>query len=221
MTKPLPRVVQVGFNKCATRSLTDLFAGSGHLAAHHKFKHTLRKNQNIALLMRENKRRGRPMFEGFDQHVFYADLMSQTKSETYEAFKDFRQILADYPDTILLLNYRDRENWINSRLKHGHGTFAEMAMQANGLKSIEDCADFWRNDWDAHLADVRTFMADYPDQLVEFDTDNETVEDLIARLPAYHLDAKAWGDIGRSRGRRLGRMGAHLKRLNAERKMRD
>jgi len=220
MTSPLPRVVQVGFNKCATRSLTNLFAGSGHLSAHHKFKHLLAKNQNIALMMRENIKAGRKVFDGFDHHVFYADLMWQSKSETYEAFKDFRRILSDYPDTILLLNIRGREAWIKSRVKHGHGTFLAMVMQAEGFASEAECLEFWRQDWEAHLADVRAFMASKPTQLVEFNSDTQSVDELVAMLPAYHLDAQAWGDVGRSRGRKLGLVGAYLKRLNARRKMR-
>ncbi len=218
----LPRVVQVGFNKCATRSLTRLFAGSGHRAAHHKFKHPLglRKSRNIAEMMRANIRAGRKVFAGFEDYTFYADLMLQTRHETWEAFKEFRRILADYPDTILLLNTRDRENWIRSRLRHGHGTFAEMAMQANGLSSLEELADFWRADWDRHLADVRSYMADRPEQLVEFDTDREPVSALIARLPQYRLKEEAWGDTGRSRGRRPGRWREALHRLNARRRMR-
>ncbi len=220
MSAYLPRVVQVGFNKCATRSLTNLFAGSGHLSAHHKFKHLLAKNQNIALLMRENIRVGRKVFHGFDHHVFYADLMWQSKSETYEAFKDFRRILDDYPDTILLLNTRERENWIKSRATHGHGTFLQMVMQAEGFRAEAECLEFWRQDWEAHLADVRAFMASKPAQLVQFDSDAQSVDDLVAMLPAYHLDASAWGDVGRSRGRKLGPLSAYLKRLNARRKMR-
>ncbi len=220
MPENLPKVVQVGFNKCATRSLTDLFAGSGHAAAHHKFKSLFRPSRNIALLMRANIKAGRKVFAGFDQHVFYADLMSQTMGETYEAFKDFRRILADYPGTILLLNHRDRENWIRSRLKHGHGTFLQMYMAANGLKTEADCITFWRRDWDSHLADLRAYMADKPAQLVEFNTDTETVDDLIARLPQYHLKAGAWGDTGRSRGRRMGRLRALIGHWNAKRRMR-
>jgi len=221
MRSTTPRVVQVGFNKCATRSLTNLFAGSGHGSAHHKFKHPLKKSKNIALMIRDNRDAGRKMFDGFDQYVFYADLVSQTKSETYEAFKDFRRILADYPDTILLLNHRDREGWIRSRLKHGHGTFAQMVMSANGFETEEQCTAFWRKDWDQHLADVRAFMASRPGQLVEFNSDTETVDDLIARLPQYDLKAAAWGDVGRSRGRKLGRLSAFIHKVNAKRRVRS
>lgn len=221
MADTLPKVFQVGFNKCATRSLTELFARSGHLAAHHKFKPRFGRNRNIAELVRTNVATGRKMFAGFDQYVFYADLMIQTRSETYEVYKDFRRVLEDYPGTILLLNYRDREDWIRSRLKHGHGTFCEMVMEANGFSTRDECADFWRADWDAHLADVRAAMVDRPEQLVEYNIDTQTVDDLVAALPAYKLNPTALDDIGRTRGRNRGRIRQFLSRKNAERRMRD
>ncbi|MFQ5438916.1 MAG: hypothetical protein ACE5DK_08810 [Paracoccaceae bacterium] len=220
MELPLPRVVQVGFNKCATRSLANLFAGSGHRSAHQKFRRPFGPNRNIAALIRDNKQAGRPMFDGFDDYVFYADLVLQTRTETYEAFKDFRRILADYPDTILLLNTRDRENWIRSRVRHGHGTFLEMVTEANGFETKDACLEFWRQDWDRHLADVRGFMADRPDQLVEFNTDTGNVHDLCARLPAYALNPVAWGTVGRSRGRRRVWILEKVATLNARRKSR-
>ncbi len=220
MPERLPRVVQVGFNKCATRSLTHLFQGSGHQSVHHKFKRALGKSRNIALMMRDNRDAGRKFLHGFDQYTFYADLMSQTRHETYEAFKEFRRILDDYPDTILLLNTRDRENWIRSRLRHGHGTFAEMVMETNGFSSLGECADFWRRDWAAHLADLRGFMATAPAQLVEFNSDTETAADLVSRLAAYDLDVAAWGETGRSRARGQGRLPRLIGRLNAKRRMR-
>jgi len=221
MKNNLPRVVQVGFNKCATRSLANLFTGSGHASAHHKFKPLLGRNRNIAVLMRANQEAGRRMFHGFEDYVFYADLMVQTRSETYEAFKDFRQILADYPDTIFLLNVRNRENWIQSRLKHGHGTFVEMVRETNRFSNRQEVVECWRRDWDTHLSDVRGFMGAHPGQLVEFDTDRESVETLVARLPDYRLDPDAWGEVGRSRGRRQGTVMRRLRALNARRKMRQ
>lgn len=219
MSRSLPKVVQVGFNKCATRSLAELFERSGHRAAHHKFKSILGKNRNIAEMIRGNIAAGHRMFHGFEDYVLYGDLMSQTQTETYEVFKDFRRVLADYPGTILLLTYRDRENWIRSRLKHGHGTFQKQVMAVNGFSTQQDCIDFWRHDWDTHLADLRSFMQEKPGQLVQYNTDTQPIEDLVAALPAYELDAKQWGDVGRSRGRRLGAVSKYLRRKNAERKV--
>lgn len=212
-TSALPRVVQIGFHKCGTRSLEQLFRGAGHPVVKYKLRRPLRRSRNAGLLMRQNLEAGRKIFAGMEDHVFYADLIYQTESDAFEPIRCFREIMRDYPDTILLLNVRDREDWIRSRLKHGHGEFAQRVMRQRGIDSQEVLADLWRQEWDTHLAEVRAFMADRPAQLVEFDIDNDSVEALVERLSAYGLAAEDWGDIGRTRGVKRHPLVARLKKL--------
>jgi hypothetical protein len=215
----LPRVVQIGFHKCGTRSLERLFQGAGHRIVKYKLRRPFRRSRNAGLLIRENLKAGRKVFAGMEDHTFYADLIYQTESESFEPIRCFREILRDYPDTILLLNVRKREDWIRSRLNHGHGEFARRVMRQRGLTSTEVLADSWREEWDTHLAEVRAFMATRPDQLVEFDLDDAgSVDELVARLQDYRLSADDWGDIGRTRGvrrhplmRRLKQWWAHTR----------
>jgi len=153
--------------------------------------------------MRANLEAGRPVFAGVEHTVFYGDLIDSNQHATFDGNSLFREILRDYPNTILLLNWRDQDDWIRSRLQHGHGEFALREQRVRGLGSEEELCAIWRAEWDAHLAAVRSFMADRPEQLVEFQIDRDPIEALIARLPAYGLRPEHYGDIGRSRGRRL------------------
>ncbi len=209
----LPRVVQIGFHKCGTRSLEQLFRGAGHPVVKYKLRRPLRRSRNAGLLMRQNLEAGRKIFAGMEDHIFYADLIYQTENDAFEPIRCFKEIMRDYPDTVLLLNVRDREDWIRSRLKHGHGEFAQRVMRQRGIDSKDVLADLWRQEWDTHLAEVRAFMADRPEQLVEFDIDNGSVEALVQRLSAYGLDAADWGDIGRTRGVKRNPLVAKLKKL--------
>lgn len=214
-TDGLPRVVAVGFNKCGTRSLTSLFAGAGHKVIHHKLRRRFRRSRSIGRIMRENLDAGLPVLAGADDHIFYCDLIYSTPSGTFDGNSAFREILRDYPDTILLLNFRDREEWIRSRLRHGHGEFARREMQARGLSDEKALCEAWRREWDTHLAAVRAFMADRPGQLIEFDLDNDPVESLIDGLPEFGLSSADWQDVGRTRGRRRHPVVAAAKRLLA------
>jgi hypothetical protein len=216
----LPRVVQIGFHKCGTRSFQRLFEGAGHPVVQHKVRRRFRPTRNAAQIMQENLRAGRKIFAGIENYTFYAGLIHQTESDSFEPIKHFREMLRDYPDTILLLNVRDREDWIRSRLKHGHGEFAERVMRQRGIATREELADFWRQEWDGHLADVRSFMADRPSQLVEFSLDTGLVEDLVTRLAPYGLKAEDWGDIGRTRGVRRHPLMMKLKRWWSHRRPR-
>jgi hypothetical protein len=222
MTQPsepdpaLPRVVAVGFNKCGTRSLAQLFARAGHPVVHHKVKaggvSRFWRTRRIGRLMRLNADAGRPVFFGIENYIFYGDLIDSSSLGSFDGNTLFRRILADYPDTILLLNWRDREDWIRSRMCHGHGEFAAREQRLRGLPSREDLAAAWRREWDEHLAAVRSFMAGRPHQLVDFQLDHDPIEDLVRQLPAYGLRPEHFSDIGRSRDRSLPAPVAWLKR---------
>ncbi|MCP9929020.1 sulfotransferase [Cyanobium sp. CH-040] len=212
----MPRVVAVGFNKCGTRSLAHLFARAGHPAVHQKLPPGLLSRfwttRKIGRLMRLNVEAGRAVLDGLEDYVFYGDLIDSSAQGSFDANCLFPRILADYPDTILLLNWRDREDWIRSRLQHGHGEFAARELRLRGFASLEELAEAWRRDWDQHLAAVRRFMLTRPEQLIEFHLDRDRIEDLVERLPAYGLKAEHFSDIGRSRGRRLPSALARFKR---------
>lgn len=210
---PLPRVVQIGFHKCGTRSLEQLFRGAGHRVVKFKLRRPFRRSRNAALLIRENLAAGRKAFAGFEDFIFYADLIYQSDHDAFEPIRHFREIMRDYPDTILLLNVRRREDWIRSRFNHGHGEFLRRVMRQRGTDSAEEIVAAWREEWDNHLANVRAFMADRPGQLVEFDLDNDPVQVLVERLPEYCLRAEDWQDIGRTRGVRRHPLVVRLKRF--------
>lgn len=202
-TPPLPRVVAVGFNKCATRSLAQLFARAGHRTVHHKLRDRWPVPRRAGAVMRDNLAAGRKVFDSFADYTFYCDLIVNDGRTSYDGATAFREILRDYPGTILLLNLRDREAWITSRLRHGHGEFARREMAARGLPDTDALTDAWRADWDSHIAAVRAHMAGLPEQFVEFDIDRDSPEALCARLPAYGLNPADFHDVGNSRDRRL------------------
>ncbi|HEY7753674.1 MAG TPA: sulfotransferase [Steroidobacteraceae bacterium] len=214
----LPRVVQVGFNKCGTRSFQRLFERAGHPVVQHKIRRPFRRSRKAAYVMQQNLRAGRPVFAGMEDYVLYAGLIHQTATESFEGVRHFREMLRDYPDTILILNVRDREDWIRSRLKHGRGELVRRVMRQRGVSTPEEVAAIWRREWDEHLADVREAMKDRPAQLIEFNLDTDPVQGLIDRLPGYGLEAADWGDVGRTRGvrehplvRRFKRWWAHAR----------
>lgn len=208
----LPRVALIGFNKCATRSFANLFEAAGHGSVHHKIRRVF-KTTNIAKLIKENLDNQRKFFSGIEDYTFYGDMIYQSEQECFEAYLHFREILRDYPDSILLLNTRNREDWIRSRVNHGHGEFLARTMRAHGFKTRAECEDYWRGLWDGHLSDVRAHMADRPGQLIEFNIDTDDIAEFVKKLPQYHLDPDDWGDHGRSRNRNRSSVFYKLKKL--------
>lgn len=218
MAGNLPKVVVVGFNKCATRSLALLFSRAGYPAIHHKLRRPFRRSRNAARIMQENIRLGRPVFTGIEGYTLYSDLVHITGSEVFEGNSVFDRIVEDYPGTILILNVRDRGRWIQSRLRHGHGEFALRYMKAAGCRTREELEALWARGWDEHLARVRSYAAAHDVRLIEYNVESDPPERLIAALPEFGLRVEHWGDTGRSRGRdetslitRLRRAWAHVR----------
>jgi hypothetical protein len=106
----------------------------------------------------------------------------------------FRDIDVAYPGTKFLLNTRDKDDWLQSRLTHRQ--YAQKFILARGLAGVDDCLAIWSNDWDRHLEDVRNYFKDRPNDLVEFNIDTDDVQELIAQLPEFNLDPAAWMRTG-------------------------
>lgn len=191
----MKRVVQIGFHRCGTRSLARLFAQSGYEAAHWRVQ---RKNGklNLARTMKKNIAAGRKPLHRMERYAFLSDLECFDDGQIWSGFLRFREIDAAYPDTQFLLNTRDKEGWLQSRLTHRQ--YAQKVIAARGLSGIDSLLQVWSDDWDRHLADVRHYFRDREHDLVEFNIDTDGINDLIVQLPDFALDAAHWDHIGKS-----------------------
>jgi hypothetical protein len=215
MERVLPRVVAIGFNKCGTRSLAELFRRAGHPVVHHKVRDRWPIPRRIGKIMRDNLTAGRPVFETADSYTFYCDLIDSTREGSFDGATAFREILRDYPGTIFILNIRDQDDWITSRLNHGHGEFAKREMLAGGYAHQDELINHWRMRWDKHLAAVRRFSADNPGRVIEFNIDTDDPRTIVEQLPDYVLKPEDFYDVGRSRGRNMALPLRWLKRFVA------
>lgn len=168
--------------------------------------------------MRDNIAQGRRIFFGVEQYQVFCDLIYANSKESYDGNSNFREVIRDYPDAILLLNFRDEDAWINSRLRHGHGNFAREQLSAFSLESTDELISKWKTDQRNHFAAVRSFMRSRPNQLVEFNIDEMDGNDLALLFPDFNLEPRNWRDLGRSRGRKISTALKILKRANAKRK---
>lgn len=219
---PLPKIVAIGFNKCATRSFARLFKKAGHPVVHQKLSRFVRPfgPRKLGTIMQANQRAGLPVFSGIDNYLFYGDLICSTPEGSFDGNSLFREIIRDYPNAILILNLRSCDDWVRSRLQHGHGEFAARELRARGCVDLVELSGRWREDWDSHLREVRSFMRKYPDQLIEYNLDSDCIDDFVARLSAYGLSSSDFIDIGRSRGMRRPPWKQALKRWFSHRRPR-
>lgn len=210
----MQRVIQIGFHRCGTRSLAQLFRKSGYLAAHWRVAGPKGKI-NLARVMKNNLAAGRKPLHRIDDYAFLSDLECFEGGKIWSGFLHFREIDAAYPGTKFLLNVRNKDDWLQSRLHHRR--YAQRFIAAHNLSGITSCLEMWSADWDRHLADVRRYFADRPSDLVTFNIDTDDISDLIAQLPEFKLNPDAWDHIGKSIPEHVARNRAALDTFVAER----
>jgi hypothetical protein len=174
------KIFQIGFNRCGTKALTQLFGEHG-LPVVHWAKGDLAGRIYFNLL------KGRPPVAGLEHVVFFSDMEALNGDVFLEAYKLFPALHRHYPDALFLLNTRPVENWIRSRLVFREGEYAEWHMRLLGLSSQEALVEHWRKDWHDHHERVRAYFRDRG-RFLEFDIENDDPAKLTHAIPEFALN---------------------------------
>ena len=169
---PVKKVFQIGFNKCGTRSLNFFFQKNGLPGVHYQ-------GGLPALKIQSNVDEGRPTLEDVPNAVFYSDLVGpKNHPRVIEAFKLFEHIYEADPSAYFILNTRNIDKWISSRMNHEDGKYAQRELGRLGLSSLAELEEYWRRDWIAHHERVLDFFKDKRNQLLVFDIERHGGADL-------------------------------------------
>lgn len=184
------KVFQIGFNKCGTRSMFQLFRRSKIPSMHWSAG-------TVGHALRYNLVTGRRPFEGHEEYVFYSDLMGPRGQPVFEGHWYYRKFYEAYPGALFILNTRNEDRWITSRKRHGD--FINRFKRFYGLTTEAEVETLWREMWHAHHAGVRAFFADKRDVFLELDIETQGGEELAAFVkPHYTLDPAHWGHVGKA-----------------------
>lgn len=185
------KVFQIGFNKCGTRSLHHLFESAGYKAVHWE-------RGAIARNIRRSKRLGETPLAPWPDVVLFSDmeLLQPEKFGHFEGAKQFAYLHQCFPDAKFILNSRDVEDWLFSRLDHAGGTYARAFRKHYGLSSTRALFDHWRKEWADHFSAVRSYFAHYPGKLIEFDIKDDPIDRLKEFFaPELDLSRGEWAKI--------------------------
>ena len=189
------KVFQIGFNKCGTRSLHHLFESAGYKCAHWE-------KGAIARDIGKSMTEGAEPLLAWPDVVLFSDmeLLLPRKFGHFEGAKQFAYLHKCFPDAKFILNKRDVEDWLFSRLDHNRGTYARNYRKHYELTSTRELFDHWRRDWEDHFSAVRSYFAPFPGTLFEFDIKNDPI-DKLKEFFAPHLDLSKdeWAKIRSSK----------------------
>ncbi len=190
-------IFQIGFNKCATNSLCEFLTDSGISALHWH-------GGALALRISRRIQAGQDPIKDFPTTIGFFDMVHNSPDALLEPYKQFEYLHSWYPKAIFLLNTRDREKWVSSRLAHeapnSRARLVTRYAQYLGIPE-DEVPDFWRAEWDSHHALVRAYFRGSPNFL-EFDIERDNPDKLRAFLARFYKSCAetAFGAHNRTAG---------------------
>lgn len=173
------KIFQIGFNRCGTTSLYNFFKNNciNNLKCIHW------DNGNLAKSIYNNINNNQECLHQtkYLQYNFISDMEAKINDQVYYfAFLYTYQLLdQQYPDSKFILNTRNKENWINSRIKHYHNKDIEIQKKTYNVKDI---VSLWSDQWDYHHKNVQKYFSNKK-KLIIFDIETSDAKPLVDFFP--------------------------------------
>ena len=122
----------------------------------------------------------------------------------YTHITHYKKLYKQYPNSIFILNIRNKKNWLNSRLNHGNGRYLKRFKQYYKL-STEQVIKLWSDTWDKHIADVKQFFKDKPDLLLIYNIEKDDFSKLklFLKKHGYRINSKKLPRVGIKKKKRI------------------
>lgn len=184
------RIFQVGFNKCGTLSFHKLFDEhcTPTVTSIHWNKGYLARD------IHDNILNGRRPLEGYESYTVYSDMECFRTYNEQISFvsiaKDYFDLLdLNYPNSKFILNTRNIDGWISSRLRHmcdfspmRYGfteklkdsiPYVEYHKQAYQVDKVDDLIKIWKEEWHSHHDSVISHFTFRPRDLLVYDIEKD------------------------------------------------
>jgi len=205
-----PRIFLIGFNRCATRTITTFFRDNGYASVHWG-------RGSVAAGIELAEMEGKPLLSYTPNYLVYGDLeyvsvkrdldkvfkrrvfrRLQSRLEKKDvkpiyAYKKFRELHKQYPGSKFILNIRDVDDWIASRIRFLENGYHACDHGWKVHRSQEELNNCWRAHWDNHISAVRKFFDSHQGDLLEFNLDKDGPDKFVNFFPEMNLDVKHWG----------------------------
>lgn len=150
------KVFCIGLNKTGTRSLHEALGRLGLRSLHWG---GLERGPQVRAAVERAEREGRPLLSDIDDVDAYSDILALSTN--------FDLLDHQYPGSRFILTVRDLEAWLDSRRRHVEANIArkERGEYAGGFLTVD--IEGWTTEMEEHVAGVRTYFADRPQDLLE------------------------------------------------------
>lgn len=190
------RIFQIGFNKCGTLSIHKLFYD--HCVPTINTIHWHRGY--LARDIHDNILHGKEPLLGYESYSVYSDMecfrTHNEKISWVSIAKDYFDLLdINYPNSKFILNTRNMDNWISSRIRHmcdfspmryGYTErlsskipYVEYHKQAYEVDSVDKIIKIWKDEWNIHHDNVITHFTYRPMDLLIFDIEKDPFSKMV------------------------------------------
>jgi hypothetical protein len=207
------KIFQIGFNKCATTSLNYLF--DQYTSPQIKSIHW--DYGNLARKIFANHLSQMPLLTGYEDYTFFSDMEAfYKKGDKLEwVFIPeilFKELDKQYSNSKFILNIRDVNSWVDSRLRHystlsgkydinytddSKRWYVEEHMKCFNLTK-EQVIQKWHDGYVNHTDNVINYFKD-KDNLLVYDIDHDNINKIkeffngeisfnVDKLPRKHVD---------------------------------
>jgi hypothetical protein len=214
---PYP-IFQIGFNKCGTTSLHNFFKKNNYRSYHWE-------NGKIAKTIEKNLK-SKDILEGCNKNSVFCDIEDADNLIFCQFY--FKHFFDQHKNSKFILNIRDKDKWIASRLNHGNfndkrrwkfGEYnlrayaKDMMIRYGRILNIDftqdqdsNCSNgpellikIWSAQWDSHIKDVKEFFkGGRANNLLIFDIEKDNINKLINFFKDLDLDSDKWNQSNKT-----------------------
>jgi hypothetical protein len=174
------KIFQIGFNKCGTLSLLDIF--KNYVTPNINTIHW--DGGNLAKTIYYNYCNDMPLLSGYEDYVYFGDMQYQLwkNNKPHKMILPYMNMYSlldrQYPNSKFILNTRNIDRWLLSRKKWMPGLDNNFYMKAYNLFSDIELKELYIHMWNYHHKNILDYFKDRPEDLLVFNVENDSIEKL-------------------------------------------
>jgi FkbM family methyltransferase len=179
------KIFQIGFNKTGTTSLHSFFESNGIKSVHWD-------ERRLAQKIDANHNNKMSLISGYEEFDSFSDIEIVAQGDIRYVAQDlFKELHKEFPDAVFILNTRNVEHWIQSRLSHVNKiNYPEVCMEHYKL-TRDELINKWNDDYTNHINDVTAyFKKQYAPAFIHYKIDEDTPHKLADFLISKGFDIK-------------------------------
>ena len=189
------KVFQIGFSKCGTRSLHELFSGSGYKSVHWTIPN---KSEKLASKIHLNYSNNKYILDGLEEFTFFTDMKRITRSEVIYSYTYYKEIYNQVKNAKFIFNTRPVHDWIMSVINWTDMFERYSDAYNTGIMGVIKRLN---EHYTSHTKQVNKFFKDKPDRIITFDISKDRISKVIEFLSDFKLNKNIWGESHKTSNR--------------------